>query len=223
MRSSVSIRFAHLSLNCFSKDQEFSMPGWGPRLDWEHLQNWVPGILGVSAAILLVVVAANSPIQFNSKQAELPPSQSAALSTKDQTGTNPTPSLPASSQTASTTKNATKAPAPSTAAAVGTTGEAAKSAPVHDHAMVKAQAEPAAPAPVQSSSKLDKEPQKAAADVASLKGDAVAGRQVFKKCQACHSLESGKIILGPSLGGIVGRKSGAELISVIRRHSNRQR
>jgi nitrite reductase (NO-forming) len=41
-------------------------------------------------------------------------------------------------------------------------------------------------------------------------GDPAAGRQVFRKCQACHSLEPGKNILGPSLAGVVGRKSGAE-------------
>jgi nitrite reductase (NO-forming) len=79
------------------------------------------------------------------------------------------------------------------------------------HPMVEAQAV-AAPAAVQGSSKPDKEPPKAAAatDAANPPGDAIAGRQVFKKCQACHSLEPGKVILGPSLAGIVGRKSGAE-------------
>ena len=41
-------------------------------------------------------------------------------------------------------------------------------------------------------------------------GDPVAGRLVFRKCQACHSLEPGKNILGPSLAGIIGRKAGAE-------------
>jgi nitrite reductase (NO-forming) len=39
-------------------------------------------------------------------------------------------------------------------------------------------------------------------------GDAATGRQVYRKCQACHSLEAGKNALGPSLAGIVGRKSG---------------
>ena len=56
-------------------------------------------------------------------------------------------------------------------------------------------------------------PEKASATVAAaagLQGDAAAGRQVFKKCQACHSLEPGKTILGPSLAGIVGRKSAAD-------------
>ena len=185
------------------------MPQQGPRLDWGHLQNWVPGFLGVAAAVLLVVVAANSPTQNNSKPVEPPPSQSAALPAKSQTGTSPTPSLPAASQTSSIREDATKAP-PKTAAAA-TTGEAAKPAPMHDHPMVEAQVI-APPAAVQGSSKPDKEPQKAAAaaDAANRPGDAIAGRQVFKKCQVCHSLEPGKVILGPSLAGIVGRKSGAE-------------
>ena len=43
-----------------------------------------------------------------------------------------------------------------------------------------------------------------------ISGDAVAGRQVFKKCEACHSLEPGKNLIGPSLAGVVGRKAGSE-------------
>ena len=39
-------------------------------------------------------------------------------------------------------------------------------------------------------------------------GDAATGRQVYRKCQACHSLEPGKNTLGPSLAGIIGKKSG---------------
>ena len=41
-------------------------------------------------------------------------------------------------------------------------------------------------------------------------GDPASGRQVFKKCQVCHSLDPGRDILGPSLAGVVGRKSGSE-------------
>ena len=41
-------------------------------------------------------------------------------------------------------------------------------------------------------------------------GDAAAGRLVFRKCQACHSMEPGKVMLGPSLAGILGRKAGSE-------------
>ena len=39
-------------------------------------------------------------------------------------------------------------------------------------------------------------------------GDATAGRLVFRKCQACHSMEPGKNTIGPSLSGIIDRKSG---------------
>ena len=38
-------------------------------------------------------------------------------------------------------------------------------------------------------------------------GDVAAGKLVFRKCQACHSLEPGKNGLGPSLSGIVGRSA----------------
>jgi len=176
-----------------------------PRLDWEHLQNWLPGVVGVSAAILLVVVAANSPTQTNSKPAAAAAPESAAPATTAHAAAPPTPSQPAAPQ-ASATDKAAKAPAPATPAPVAATAEAAKP-PMHDHAMVKAEAV-AAPAPAPGTARP--EPQKVVADAANPQGDAVAGRQVFKKCQACHSLEPGKTILGPSLSGIVGRKSGAE-------------
>jgi cytochrome c len=40
-------------------------------------------------------------------------------------------------------------------------------------------------------------------------GDADAGKKVFAKCQACHTVEAGKNKVGPSLHGVVGRKSGS--------------
>ena len=43
-----------------------------------------------------------------------------------------------------------------------------------------------------------------------MQGDADAGRQVFKKCQTCHSLEPGKTLLGPSLAGVFGRKAASD-------------
>jgi nitrite reductase (NO-forming) len=49
----------------------------------------------------------------------------------------------------------------------------------------------------------------AATATAPLSGDAAAGRIVFRKCQACHSLTPGKNGVGPSLAGIVGKKSGS--------------
>ncbi len=40
-------------------------------------------------------------------------------------------------------------------------------------------------------------------------GDAEAGKQVFKKCHACHNVgENAKNAVGPELNGVVGRKAG---------------
>jgi len=39
-------------------------------------------------------------------------------------------------------------------------------------------------------------------------GDAKEGEKVFAKCRACHSVEPGKNGVGPSLAGVLGRKSG---------------
>ena len=46
------------------------------------------------------------------------------------------------------------------------------------------------------------------AAAAPVTGDVAAGKLVFRKCQACHSLESGKNGLGPSLAGLIGKKAG---------------
>lgn len=73
---------------------------------------------------------------------------------------------------------------------------AALPAPIHVMAPAAPPAQTVGPAP----------PTPAAATAVG--GEAAAGRQVYKKCQACHSLEPGKNALGPSLAGIVGKKSG---------------
>lgn len=41
-------------------------------------------------------------------------------------------------------------------------------------------------------------------------GDAAAGKSVFtSQCSICHSVQAGKNMTGPSLAGIVGRKTGS--------------
>lgn len=44
--------------------------------------------------------------------------------------------------------------------------------------------------------------------LASLTADPVHGKAIFAQCQACHSAEPGKNMIGPSLAGLVGRKAG---------------
>lgn len=39
-------------------------------------------------------------------------------------------------------------------------------------------------------------------------GDAAAGKKIFLKCRACHTVQEGKHRQGPSLYGVVGRKAG---------------
>ncbi len=39
-------------------------------------------------------------------------------------------------------------------------------------------------------------------------GDPAAGKRVFNKCKACHSLVAGKKKIGPSLHAVFGRKAG---------------
>ena len=41
-------------------------------------------------------------------------------------------------------------------------------------------------------------------------GDPAHGKQVFAKCQACHSIEAGVNKIGPSLHGVIGRASASE-------------
>jgi cytochrome c2 len=41
------------------------------------------------------------------------------------------------------------------------------------------------------------------------KGDAVHGQQLYAQCKICHSVDTDKNLIGPSLKGVVGRKSGA--------------
>jgi cytochrome c len=40
------------------------------------------------------------------------------------------------------------------------------------------------------------------------KGDATKGKSVFNQCMACHALDHA--VVGPQLGGVIGRKAGSE-------------
>ena len=48
----------------------------------------------------------------------------------------------------------------------------------------------------------------AGASSAQAEGDAAAGEKVFKKCAACHVVDSDKKKVGPSLQNVIGRTAG---------------
>lgn len=54
-------------------------------------------------------------------------------------------------------------------------------------------------------------PQAAAETVtlASLTADAARGERAFAQCRACHSVDPGRNMVGPSLHGVVGREAGS--------------
>jgi nitrite reductase (NO-forming) len=93
--------------------------------------------------------------------------------------------------------------------------DAASSQPAHDHIAINSTPLPSATSG-QSPSPAANAPPPAASGAAPVSnsvpaaGDASAGRLVFRKCQACHSTEPGKNMLGPSLADIIGRKAGTE-------------
>jgi nitrite reductase (NO-forming) len=62
----------------------------------------------------------------------------------------------------------------------------------------------ATPAAAQTSGQATPAPK---TEAASISADVATGKLVFRKCQACHSLEPGKNGLGPSLSGIIGKKA----------------
>jgi nitrite reductase (NO-forming) len=114
------------------------------------------------------------------------------------TSTNPgSTTLPANSQVA---PNIVPSPSPSPSAsppsAAGPSESAPNPSPSSSH--IRAQV-PAA-----------QEQPRTAAGAAVQAGDPQAGRLVYRKCQACHSLEPGKNMVGPSLAGIVGKKAASQ-------------
>ena len=124
------------------------------------------------------------------KNADNPP-EASVVQNSPQPASSQSPELPApSTKAAQSSSNNGSDRADSIAAANDQTPAAS-----HDHTST-------APAPSQTSGQGPNSPAAAA-------GDAAAGRQVFRKCQACHSLDPGKNTLGPSLADLMGRKAGS--------------
>ena len=106
-------------------------------------------------------------------------------------------------------ENAAPAPSPS-ANTAAPSPPATPSPPAHDHMAASSTPSPSAttgqspasPAPNAAPPTAPTLP--TSADRTAVDGDAATGRQVYRKCQACHSLEAGKNALGPSLAEIIG-------------------
>ena len=65
-------------------------------------------------------------------------------------------------------------------------------------------------APAPASAPVPAPPSNQASPLSAANGDTRHGREVYRKCQACHSLEPGKNTLGPSLAGIIGKKAASD-------------
>jgi nitrite reductase (NO-forming) len=160
------------------------------------------GLIAVSGMLYLATPAPSDGASGErTKQTALAPEKQPAAPNAPAAGNAPAHTAAAPANSAASPS----APPPPAAASPPPSAPAAPppSAPAHDHTTT-AQA-PAAPPPASAPAAAP-----AASTGAIAGGDPAAGKLVFRKCQVCHALEPGKNILGPSLAGIVGRKSGAE-------------
>jgi len=180
-----------------------------------NLKNWLPGTLGVIAVFALLAIAGISHNRASSETTQVAASAPATNeSASTQPATPPAPQAaaaktappPAAKPAAGHEDNQAAAPKAAPAAQAPATTATANPSAAHNHAMAMAPAKttPAQTAPTEASPV--KVAQTSPAPSAS-SGDVTRGQQVFKKCQACHSLEPGKNGLGPSLAGIVGQKA----------------
>ena len=176
---------------------------------WRAVREWYIvgiGVLLIAGGLTLAAHQSSPPPAINQAAVTAPDQTTPAAKTATRTAQQaapgtasgiPAPRVTAAAVPAEQSPVSTAPAAPAAVAAAQTT--APSPAPLsHDHATPSAASETSAQAP----------PTPSASPASG--GDPVAGRLVFRKCQACHSLEPGKNILGPSLAGIVGRKAGAE-------------
>lgn len=183
---------------------------------WDKLRDWYLALIGVVViAGGLYVASHTGSIDGAAKESKQTESGSAAteLAKAPSAPDRSSPQTPASAQTTSAAKVSS---APLTSKAPPTAAENDTSV-AHNHSATNppqtdvAQGPAAAPAPASTPAAAPASSAGAigatAAPIAG--GDPAAGKLVFRKCQVCHSLDPGKDILGPSLAGIIGRKSGA--------------
>ena len=196
---------------------------------WNKLRDWYLALIGIIVIAGGLYIASHSgsndgSAKEQSKQTNSVSSASEAAKAPrapDQSQTSPgaQPATTANAPSAPVAANAPPTPpsapaasslaaskAPPTAAENGTPTSYDRPAANPPQTNI-AQAPTAPPAPAHAS---QPNPNVAAMPAPIAGGDAAAGKLVFRKCQVCHSLEPGKDVLGPSLAGIIGRKSGVE-------------
>ncbi|MBN9014407.1 MAG: cytochrome c family protein, partial [Rhizobiales bacterium] len=190
--------------------------------DRSSLKNWLPGVAGV---VILFALAGYAGVSQGQREQAPTETAAATTSTKPEAAKpeQPTAKAVAVTKPAAETKTApAKATQPDTKTAppASKTAAAPAPAPAASAPAAKVATAPAAPAPAASPhahghdmSKMAQAPAAKPAVVAkvastAVEGDVAHGRQVFKKCQACHSMQPSKNLLGPSLAGIVGTKAG---------------
>jgi len=178
---------------------------------WNKLRDWYLAIIGIIVIAGGLYFASHTGSSDGAAKEQSKQTQSVSSSTEaaKAPGAPDRSSVQASPPTEAAATKVPPAPVASNAPPTAAQNDPA----AHNHAAANvpqtniAQAPAAAPAPAPTAASQTG-PSAGATPIAG--GDPAAGKLVFRKCQVCHSLEPGKNVLGPSLAGIVGRKSGEE-------------
>ena len=158
---------------------------------WQRLpafiREWPILIVGILLIVPLLYFSSHDASSSKSTASALSLSRNGESSGRPTAADAPAPSAEPSSR-----------PAPTPAKAAPNSAQAPAKAPdmSHDRMAAAPSAQTSgqgAPAPT--------------AAIAPVIGDVATGKLVFRKCQACHSLEPGKNGLGPSLAGLIGKKA----------------
>ncbi len=168
----------------------------------ETIRSWIVLIVGICVIIPFFYVASLPTTS----------SQTASNETSEQASNSSSAPSPTPQNRSASAKAApqTKKPQPGAAAPAAAGPNPSKTAQQTKSATPPSTANTPATQPHTSVPQVQAQQTAAWSAAAGIHGDAVAGRQVFRKCQACHSLTPGKNLVGPSLAGVIGRKVGAE-------------
>ncbi len=158
---------------------------------WQRLpafiREWPILIVGILLIVPLLYFSSHDASSSKSTASTLSSSRNGESSGRPTAADAPAPSAEPSSRPAPTPAKAAPHPAKAPAKAPDMSHDRMAAAP---SAQTSGQG---APAPT--------------AAIASVIGDVATGKLVFRKCQACHSLEPGRNGLGPSLAGLIGKKA----------------